>query len=105
MGHLRMVGERLFDWAFPSRLRTVLLRMLKQQPRVRLGLSWKDPALAGAPWEALYIPDLRGFFALHDSSIVRVVPSRRFGPPVRFEKPLRILAVLSNPVNTAPLER
>jgi hypothetical protein len=55
------------------------------------------------PWEALYVEELLAFPALSSCWIERLVRPEVARPTAGFELPLRILAVLSNPTDTAPL--
>jgi hypothetical protein len=117
-----LLGRELFDWAFPPALRTPLLDALKTHSRFRLWIQPSNEAVVPAsgappaapadatdatlfnlPWEALYVSELNGFLAAQGCSIVRWYAARRPTPPLRFDRPLRMLAVFSNPSATAPI--
>jgi CHAT domain-containing protein len=117
-----MIGRTLFEWAFPEQLRKPLLQALKAQTRMRLWIQpskeavvnvpprsgsappeMTDATLFNLPWEAMYVRELNGFLAAQGCSILRLYEAGRPSPPLVFDRPLRVLAVFSNPAATAPL--
>jgi hypothetical protein len=116
------LGRMLFDSAFPEELRMALLDELKVHSRMRLWIKPSanailpqpvrspstevdstDATLFNLPWESMYVSELNGFLAAQGCSIMRWYTALRPTPPLRFDRPLRILAVFSNPSATAPL--
>jgi KAP family P-loop domain/CHAT domain len=101
-GRVQQIGSELFDVLFGLH-RTAVVDIFKRDHNVRLLLEVNDRRLALMPWESMYIDELRAFPALMRHSICRYmkpVQERRVG---LFDQSLRVLAVLSNPVDTAPL--
>ena len=97
------IGRTLFETAFPPDLSAPLLEALRVHPRIRLWIESGDPKLVNLPWEAMFVGQMNGFLAAQGCSIVRWHTPRRPTPRLRFDRPLRILAVFSNPSATAPL--
>jgi hypothetical protein len=107
------LGEVLADLLLPTICRELLVRSLDRLPagsglRLRLRLPL---ALAGLPWEYLYIQraegsrDATGFLALDP----RLSITRHEALPVAAEvdaspRPRRLLAALASPANEAPLD-
>jgi hypothetical protein len=104
-----VVGERLFEALFSSRVRSLFdgsLGMLHGQTEVGLRIKLCiDPdeapelaRVAGLPWEYLYRSDTRDFLSLSKyTPIVRYLEVRRPTEPLPLEGPLRILVVLASP--------
>lgn len=107
------LGEALADLLLPAPARELLVRSLDRLPagtglRLRLRLPL---ALAGLPWEYLYIPraegsrDATGFLALDP----RLSITRHEALPVAADvdatpRPRRLLAALASPANEAALD-
>ncbi|MDQ3248734.1 MAG: CHAT domain-containing protein, partial [Chloroflexota bacterium] len=103
-------GERLFHAIFQGDLRTCLLNSLlvaqNSQTGLRIRLRLNDvPDLALLPWEYLYGPAPYNFFALSvQTPVVRYLELLQGEQPLQTAKPLRILAVLSDPKDVAKLD-
>jgi hypothetical protein len=84
------IGERLRE-----------LHRTEAAYRIRLHIP---PELAALPWEALHLETERVFLGLTQRySMLRYMPPIGESKRSPITAPLRILAVLSNPVDTAPL--
>jgi hypothetical protein len=101
---IRDVGETLFTVLFPGNAREQVIKILRTPRTLRFLFEVSDPQLAFFPWETLYVEELLAFPALTNCWIERLVRSEVPRPAVGFESPLRILAVLANPADTAPLD-
>ena len=67
--------------------------------RIRLRLT-DVPELADFPWEYLYVPETESYLALSDMTpIVRYLELPQSERTLRIAPPLRILAVVANPIN------
>ena len=99
------VGNELFRTALPQRLQT-LLQTRERGVKHRLLLDlMQDPAgLSSLPWEAVYIADAPLFPVLEGAlSMIRYI-GQPASPalPVR-SGPIRLLAILPNPIDTEPV--
>src|SRR5436305_5837038 len=100
------LGTRLFDAVFSGPVRNCYrtIRELARERKLifRLELRLADPRLETAPWEHLKDPELGDPLAL-EIPIFRTlaVPKERRRMPV--PPPLRVLAVLANPLSDHPL--
>jgi len=108
---LKAFGQRLFERVFDDNVRDQLQRSLAEALRqgaegVRLRLRLADvPELATLPWEYLYDAAQDQFLCLSkETPVVRFLdlPSPRQPLPVK--PPLRILVVISSPVDWPPLD-
>ena len=72
--------------------------------RIRLNLS-DSPKLAVWPWEYLYNPDMKQFFAMFPQTpVVRYLPQQTSEGPLEVVAPLRILIIVSLPPDVATLD-
>ncbi len=98
-------GRKLFDAVFVGDVRICLencqSRARFQGAGLRLKFHLGDaPQLAALPWEYLVDPTTHGFFALFaESPIVRYVDMLRSNPVLPIRPPLRILAMISSPID------
>jgi hypothetical protein len=102
---LRDVGLRMFEWFFTGRVRTRFIELLGGSGDFRVLLKADQAELMTLPWETLYVPaPVRTFLALTQKySVVRLIPKVRVLARSPLATPLRLLIVLSNPVDTSPL--
>ena len=102
---LKDIGSQLFDILFTGEVRKSFIDMLQSAETYRIIWEVGDRAIIQLPLETLYVPaPSRRHLALsRQYSMVRrisdVLPS--FTSSIRY--PLRVLAVFSNPDDTAPL--
>lgn len=106
----RQFGEKLFLAVFGGDVRGCLLRSLdglkpgEEGLRLRIHLS-KAPELANLPWEYLYEPSTRRFFALSEETpIVRYLELAERIRPVKVRPPVRVLVVISSPKDVVQLD-
>lgn len=96
-------GSGLFKTVFRDEMRSCLGRSLdhakNQGKGLRIRLHFADvPELADLPWEYLYNPPLRRFFALSvKTPIVRYLELPERIEPLTVKLPLRLLVMTSNP--------
>jgi hypothetical protein len=102
-------GSRLFDAVFDSDARSCLRSSSDEATakgqglRLRLRLN-RAPELADVPWEYLYNPTLNRFLALSTKTpLVRYLELPERIRPIAVTPPLKILAVIANPKEQAPL--
>lgn len=103
------VGQKLFDVVFSGEVETCLRRSEDEAARngvgLRLRLRFGDPDLMMLPWECLYDSTRNRFLALSTATpIVRYVELPEPVTPLPIALPLRILVVIANPYDYAPLE-
>ncbi|HEV7587187.1 MAG TPA: CHAT domain-containing protein [Longimicrobium sp.] len=99
---LRRVGTRMWRWVFAGEVGTCMRELHERGAPYRLLLRI-PPALAGLPWETLYLEQDRMFLALTQRySVVRYTGPSPFAR-AEIATPLRILVLLSNPPDTPPL--
>ncbi len=112
---LRDIGDQLFRALFSGPVRDLFIASLttiSKQPnkglRIRLHIDPEDPdlaPLAGLPWEFMYHKETHAFLNLSQrTSIVRYLHVPRPPRPLSYEPPLRILVVISSPIDHKPLE-
>lgn len=103
-------GGRLFDAVFAGEV-LVCFRSSENEAkaqnhrlRIRLRLS-EVPELAALPWEYLYYKNLGYFLALsRDTSFVRYLDVSQPISPLRVRPPLKVLAMISSPVDYPRLD-
>jgi len=104
-------GRKVYEAIFQGEVRDCLRRSLDvttQQPdqglRLRLRLT-AAPALADWPWEYLYDPSFRRFFA-HSAAtpIVRYLDLSQRIQPLTVQPPLKILVMIANPRDVGQLD-
>jgi hypothetical protein len=107
------LGEKLADLLLPGEMRELFkgcLYMLKPGQGLRLRLRL-DPALAGIPWEYIYVPrtggkrDSTGFLVLDPR--VSIARHEAMPIPTDFDdtpKKRRLLVALASPEDEAPLD-
>lgn len=109
--HPQGFGAKLYRAVFTGGVETCLLSSLDNAEaqncglRIRLFLDKEEAALAALPWEYLYSPERRIFLALHPRiALVRYLKLAQSPPALTLSaSPLRILAVIANPQDTAQL--
>lgn len=106
----RTFGAQLFDAVFAGEVGTTFRRSVDDADdndrglRIRLRLS-EVPELADIPWEYLYSTGLGRFLVLSGHTpLVRYLDLSRRVPPLRVSPPLRILLVVSAPVDLPGLD-
>ena len=101
-------GGALFDALFDDDIRDLYSGSLQaaegQGKGLRVTLSLKDaPKLMLVPWEFLY--DDPSFLAISDlTPIVRYLDLKKSRDPIKIERPLRILAMVSSPSGVVELD-
>jgi hypothetical protein len=103
------LGRRLFDGLFVDGINSVFRASLGQArgrgKGLRIRLRLEPPELAALPWEYLYDPQEDRFLAISpETPLVRYVPMSGSVRPTTVSPPLRVLVVISNPSDVAPLE-
>ncbi|MGQ0570865.1 MAG: CHAT domain-containing protein [Armatimonadota bacterium] len=103
-------GARLFDSVFDGEVRGLLRSSLEEARRqggglrIRLRLT-EVPELSDLPWEYLYNPALNRFLGLDvETPLIRFLDLPERVEPFLVTPPLRILAMISNPVNYPELD-
>jgi CHAT domain/SIR2-like domain len=104
-------GGRLFDTVFKGKINTLmhvsrtLVEREDPEKGLRILLRLGDvPELAALPWEYLYNRALGGFFSYSSyTPIVRYTELPKPIQPLRIKPPLRVLVMISNPSDMAPL--
>jgi len=84
----------------------VLDQATKRNEGIRVKLRLETPKLSALPWELLYNKRLsEGFWALSNNiSIVRHIPLMTRADTKPFRSPLKILVIISSPVDLPPLD-
>lgn len=105
---LREVGEELFAALFSSpalagRYRACLAIAQDRDEPLRVVLRLNAPELAPLPWEVMYDAETGSFLSRREA-LLRQVPVTRGPAPLSVTRPLRILAIASNPRGLAPLD-
>ncbi len=106
----REFGGELLDAVFRDEVRSALTTSREQAERRGVGLRlrlWLSecPELANLPWEYLYDRQSSEFMALSEwTPVVRYLEVPESAPPLRVKPPLRILVLVSNPVDFPPLD-
>ncbi len=111
---LRDIGEQLFNSLFSGPVLSLFsasLATARQRDkglRIRLHIDLEDPdlrPLAGLPWEFMYRRETRDFLNLsRQTPIVRYLDVPLPSDPLSYEPPLRILVVISNPIDRKQLD-
>lgn len=107
---IKKFGEQLFKAVFKEEVLTRLgvgLEGLKQDEGLRLRLIFADdvPELAILPWEYIYYQARDRFLALYDDTpIVRYLRLPKSIPLLPVKSPLRVLVMISRPINYSPLK-
>lgn len=106
----REFGGRLYQAVFQDQIASCLQGSLSearargQGLRVRLRLS-ETPELMDLPWEFLYNASLNRFFSLSvDTPVVRYLDMPGRIEPLRVESPLRVLVIISSPIDYGELD-
>lgn len=101
---VRAVGQRLFDSLFKEQVRdalTIATRAAMQEGRglrVRLDVSQAQD-LGTIPWEYMFFREYDDFVSLSNwTPVVRHLDVAEPLPPVRLDGPLRILVMISDPI-------
>ena len=92
---LTNVGRQLWD-SIPSAAKAPLLEASDSQP-CRLKISSNSPVIDDFPWEWLDDGIDQPFALRAQTRVSRSIPIRLAIPPMRVERPLRVLLVLTNP--------
>jgi ATP/maltotriose-dependent transcriptional regulator MalT len=102
-------GRRLFDALFPDPIAAVYRSSLGlawgQGKGLRVRLRLEAPELAVLPWEYLYDGEEDCFLAVSPNTpLVRYVPMPHPNRPTSARPPLRVLVVLSSPMDALSLD-
>ncbi len=109
MDAAKVFGRRLFESVFGSEVFGCLRSSLDQTAAagsagLRLRLRLNAPELADLPWEYLYNPALNRFLVLAvETPLVRYIELPERIRPLGVQPPLKILVMLSAPVDYPPL--
>jgi hypothetical protein len=106
-------GTELFGFLFPSEIlgqyrNVAVVAASLQNKGVRLKLRFAESAssLSPIPWEFLYDKARRDFISLdHESALVRYLDLPRPVEALVVSQPLKILGMVSNPLNDLDVER
>ena len=108
---VRDVGARLFDSLFRDQILSCLHRSIdnvkhQHDAGLRIRLHFSDaPELARLPWEMLYDHANRNFLGLVQlTPIIRYIELPRMSLPPVSRGPLRMLVLVSSPVDYPPLD-
>jgi formylglycine-generating enzyme required for sulfatase activity len=106
---VREFGQALFEFLLygevASLYRESQREAAQQAKGVRLKLRIQPPELAALPWEFLFDPRNDEFVCLSSSTpIVRYLPAANPPRPLPMQPPLRILAILANFDDLAPID-
>jgi CHAT domain len=108
---VRDVGARLFDSLFRDQILSCLHRSIdnvkhRNNAGLRIRLHFSDaPELARLPWEMLYDHANRNFLGLVQlTPIIRYIELPRVSLPPVPRGPLRMLVLVSSPVDYPPLD-
>lgn len=105
----KVFGGRLFESVFSGDVRAVWRASLDEAHRQNCGLRLrlffdKAPDLGDLPWEYLYNASVNRFLALSTKTpLVRFLNLPESARPLRIKPPLRVLTVISSPVDFEPL--
>lgn len=106
---LKEFGGYLFSRLFTGKVerlyRESLGRVQGQDKRLRVRLRIESPELAALPWEYLYDEQADEFLALSaHSALMRYIPMEVSKRPSAVTPPLRLLVVISNPIDYEKLD-
>lgn len=102
-------GGKLFNAVFVGDVRGVWRASLDEAARQERGLRLrlfldKTPELCDLPWEFLYNASVNRFLALSTKTpLVRFLNLPETARPLRISPPLRILTIISSPIDFEPL--
>lgn len=102
-------GKCLFEAVFDEEVRDAFYRSLDEAERQDAGLRLRlrltsAPDLADLPWEYLYNPSDDHFLCLSErTSLIRYLDLPMPIRPLAVKPPIKILVMISNPVNYPPL--
>jgi CHAT domain-containing protein len=100
---LRQLGGALYDGFVTNQVRAAVAKLLASGSPYRLLLGL-PPQLMSVPFEVLYSTEHRQFLALSQRcSFVRFIDTPMAPQGATLSLPLRVLAVLSSPSDTAPI--
>ena len=102
-------GKTLFDALFTGEIRSrydvSCERAAQGEQGLRLKLRIQDPQLAALPWEFLYDPQQAEYVCLSRSTpVVRYLELPQRIRSLEVTPPLRILGMIANPCDLAPLD-
>ncbi len=106
----KQLGARLFQAVFAEEVRACWQRSLDECTRRDVGLRLRlrltnVPELADLPWEFLYDSSVNQFLALSAKTpIVRYFDLAHSTRPVAVKPPLRVLVMISNPIDWDTLD-
>lgn len=92
-------GSKLYNAVFQGAVRTSLQESLKSQPWIRICIHLeKAHTLVDLPWEYLYDPEKRRFFAHSNKTpIIRFYDLAEAIIPLPVQLPFKVLAMIANP--------
>jgi hypothetical protein len=100
---LRGLGALMWRWVFVGEVGARMRELHGRRAAIRLLLKFPS-SVAQLPWETLYLEEERSFLGLTQRySLVRYMSERPLGANTMSMAPLRILVMLANPADTAPL--
>jgi CHAT domain-containing protein/Kelch motif protein len=103
-------GQRLYDAAFGGEVGTCFRRSVDEAERSGAGLRVRlrlgaAPGLVDVPWEYLYNQGLGRFVVTStDTPLVRFLDLPSPARPLAVQPPLRVLVMISNPVDSVRLD-
>ena len=106
----RSFGTRLYDAVFADEVGTTFRRSVDEARARGMGLRIKlhlagAPELSDVPWEYLYASGLRRFLVLGaQTPVVRYMDLPTDVPALTVAPPLRLLLVVSGPLDLAPID-
>ena len=108
---IKKLGGSLFEAVFQKEVRaafksSLALALSEGSTGLRLRLHLQEvPALAQLPWEYLYDASANQYLSLNrQTPVVRYLDLPQATAPLRVQPPLRILVMISNPVDVLALE-
>ncbi len=106
-GAIKHTGIQLFDALFKDHIRDRFREStgrLRENERMRIRLRVLSPELQRVPWEMLYDVERQEYLALSKRlSLVRYVHTPKPAAPIKHPTPLKLLVVISTPIDLAPL--
>lgn len=104
---IRQIGTQLFDVLFKEHVRDRFresIGRLHANERMRVRLRFLSPELQRLPWEMLYDSERQEYLALSKRfSLVRYMHTPKPVSPIGHPAPLKMLVVISSPIDLAPL--